>query len=165
MPATVALFAVIRQWIKGEKDLRLISLFWRYYKADFFRANLIWLIYLAVFYVIYVNYMFVEFYYAEDIHFYIYSVIFVAFIVIFMSFVNVFSIMAHYKMKTIQYIKVALGMVFSKPLHTIIQIIWLLVYYIVFIELPKVFLVLGVSVIAFVLLGTNYRIFIKYDQK
>ena len=165
MPATVALFAVTRQWIKGEKDLKLFQTYWHYYKADFIRSNLIGLIISAILYIVYVNYLFVEFYYSEAIQFYIYFVIFAVAIFVIMTTINMFSIIAHYRFKTMQYFKVASGMVFFKPFNTLLQLLWLFVYYVIAIEWPKVFLTLGVSVLAFLLMSTNYHAFEKHDRQ
>lgn len=165
MPATVALFAVIRQWIKGEKGFKLFKTYWHYYKADFIRSNLIWLIFVAVFYIVYVNYQFVGFYYDESIQFYIYLIVFAVATFVLMAFVNVFSVMAHYKFEILEYIKVASGMVIFRPFITLLQLFWLFVYYLIAVEWPKVFLTLGVSVLAFVLMSTNYFTFKKYDNR
>lgn len=162
MPATVALFSVVRQWIKGEKDLRLFKMFYQYYKEEFIRSNILWLIFLVFFYVIYVNYVFIPHYYSEEIHLFLYIILFsVAFIIV-MTFLNLFSVMAHFEFKTIRYIKVAAGMVFLRPFNTLVQLLWLTVYYIISFKWPTIFIVLGASVFAFILMATNYQTFEKH---
>src|SRR5690625_5662858 len=37
-PATSAMFAVIRRWIIGEVDVRIISSFWQHYKRNYVRS-------------------------------------------------------------------------------------------------------------------------------
>ncbi|GAA4080969.1 YesL family protein [Amphibacillus indicireducens] len=162
MPATVALFSVIRQWIKGEEDLRLFKMFFHYYKVEFIRSNILWLIFLVIFYIIYVNYSFISYYYSAGFHFFLYIILFSFAFIAFMTFVNLFSVIAHFEFKTIRYIKVAAGMVFLRPFNTLIQLLWLVVYYIISFQWPTVFIVLGVSVLAFILMATNYPTFIKH---
>ncbi|WP_245546988.1 YesL family protein [Evansella cellulosilytica] len=164
MPATVALFSVIRKWLMGEQDLRLFKMFFHYYKAEFVRSNILWGIFLIIFYVIYVNFSFVSFYYAEHIHIYLYVVIFSFAAIVLMTFVNIFSVMAHFEFKTLQYIKVAAGMVFLRPLNTLMQLIWLAAYYILALTSTTLFVAIGISVFAFVLMSINYRTFIKYTD-
>lgn len=162
MPATVALFSVVRQWIKGEKELELFKMFFSYYKEVFFRSNALWLIFISIFYIIYVNFSFVSFYYRAEVQFYIYMMIaFIAIIVISM-FINVFSLIAHFEYKLLQYLKVALGMVFFRPLNSLMQLLWLCVYLIIAINWPTIFMVLGVSCFAFILMALNYQTFLKY---
>ena len=38
-PSTLAMFAVIRQWLQGDTQLSIRKSFWRYYKADFWKGN------------------------------------------------------------------------------------------------------------------------------
>jgi uncharacterized membrane protein YesL len=80
-----------------------------------------------------------------------------------MTFVNLFSVMAHFEFKTIQYIKVAAGLVFASPINTIMQLVWLIAYLLVAINLPKLFIIIGISVFAYVLMSINYSVFKKYN--
>lgn len=162
MPATVALFSVIRQWIKGEKDLRLFSMFYHYYKTEFIRTNIIWSIFLVIFYVIYVNFSFVPYYYSENIHFLLYVLIFVASLITVVTLINLFTVIAHFEFKVIQYIKIALGMVFFRPVKSLMQLLWLFVYYLIALNWPTVSIVLGVSVFAFIVMALNYQTFEKH---
>src|SRR5690625_6075648 len=56
-PATTAMFSVIRRWIIGEVDVRIITPFWQYYKSNYVRSMLaglavmlIWIIFLLDYY-------------------------------------------------------------------------------------------------------------------
>lgn len=164
MPATVALFSVIRKWLMGEGDLKLFKMFFHYYKAEFIRSNILWSIFLAIFYIIYVNFTFVPYYYDQDIHIFLYIIIFSVALIAIMTLINIFSVMAHFEFKTLQYIRVAFGMVFFRPLNTLMQLIWLIAYYILAIQSTTIFMVLGVSVFAFILMSINYRTFVKHTS-
>src|SRR5699024_6846796 len=48
MPATVAMFTVIRKWQMGETDISVWSVFKKTYFAEWKKSNLIGLIYLVV---------------------------------------------------------------------------------------------------------------------
>ncbi|WP_165444932.1 YesL family protein [Gracilibacillus phocaeensis] len=52
MPATVSLFAVLRQWIHGNEDMAIFPAFWRYFRQEFWKANLCGLIFLAIAYIL-----------------------------------------------------------------------------------------------------------------
>lgn len=40
-PATVAMFSVVRQWIRGHETVPVFATFWGVYKKEFFKANLL----------------------------------------------------------------------------------------------------------------------------
>ncbi len=162
MPATVALFSIIRQWIKGEKNIPLFKTYFKFYKAEFIRSNIIGIIFLLIFYLIYVNFSFVSFFYPENIQIFIYMLILFVGLIVLMTFINLFPVMAHFEYKTLQYIKVAAGLVFLQPLRTLLQITWVIAYVLIAINFPKIFIVIGVSVFSYVLMNINYSIFQKY---
>ncbi|MDT8862939.1 DUF624 domain-containing protein [Alkalihalobacillus sp. MEB130] len=162
MPATVALFSVVRQWIKGEKDIPLFATFFQNYKSEFISSNILGAIFIPILYVLYVNFAFVSYFYPEGIQLYIYLLIAGVSSIVVMTFVNIFSVMAHFKYPTLKYIKVAAGLVFLNPLRAIFQLMWVVAYVLIAIFYPNVFLVIGVSVFAYILMSINYAVFQKY---
>src|SRR5690625_3094470 len=40
-PATTAMFAIIRDWLRGRSDLPVLQTLWKYYKLDFLKSNLL----------------------------------------------------------------------------------------------------------------------------
>src|SRR5699024_1898344 len=40
-PAPVAMFAMLRDWTRARSDLLVLKTYWNYYKADFFKSNLL----------------------------------------------------------------------------------------------------------------------------
>ena len=42
MPATIALFAVTRKWVMGDKDVPVFKTFWTTYRKEFFKSHAIW---------------------------------------------------------------------------------------------------------------------------
>ena len=163
MPSTVALFAVIREWLKGEKHAPLFSSYFKFFKAEFVRSNLIGIFFLILFYIIYVNFLFVSHFYTESIQIFIYIIIFFFAVTALMTFLNIFSIMAHFEYKTWKYIKAAAGLVFLNPLKTFFQIIWVIAYILIAVNFPKTFTAIGVSVFAYILMSINYATFKKHD--
>lgn len=72
-PATMAMFSLIRKWVMGEEDIRIVPSFWNYYKKNYVRSMLggfiitiIWVILLVDYYyfVNFVNDLFKYFFYA-----------------------------------------------------------------------------------------------------
>src|SRR5699024_11830385 len=52
MPATAAMFSVVRKWVNHEDDVKIFTVFWKSYKKEFIRANLLGLILFAIGYVL-----------------------------------------------------------------------------------------------------------------
>lgn len=164
MPATVALFRLVREWLKGANDLPLFRSYFAYYKAEFISSNLLGVLFLILFYIIYVNVSFVSYFYASSVHIYIYLIIFSIAMIVVLSFLNIFSVMAHFEhKKTIRYFKSAVGLVFAKPLLSLLQLLWLFAYVLVAVNYPRVFIAIGISVFAYVLMSLNYSIFRKFN--
>ena len=59
-PATVAMFAVVRKWVRKETDVPVFYLFWKTYKADFLKSNLLGLIISFAGFVLYFNFTVIE---------------------------------------------------------------------------------------------------------
>ncbi|XJS10193.1 YesL family protein [Aerococcaceae bacterium WGS1372] len=94
-PATSAIFAVIRQYQLGNKNIKLFSSFCHYYKQDFVTANSIGYIYILMILVAWVDYR----YLLAMNNYWIVSmslVVLVATIVILLASVLVFSLFVHY---------------------------------------------------------------------
>lgn len=162
MPATVSLFFIVRKLIKGETDIPLFSSFFQQYKAVFLKSNLIGAIFIPIFYVLYVNFEFVSYFYSNEIQFYIYVLIISVTVIVIMTFVNIFSVMANFNYSAFKYIRVAAGLVFLNPLRSGFQFIWIVAYAFIAIFYPNVIIVIGVSVLAYILMSNNYTIFNKY---
>ncbi|MFB4212308.1 YesL family protein [Shouchella sp. JSM 1781072] len=165
MPATVALFRIIREWNNGRKEIPLVRSFWVYYKESLVKANLYGAMFFVMFYIIYVNVRFVSFFYDESIHFFLYIIMFAVGSIIIMTFLNLFSVMAHFDRKMFQYLKLAFGMVFAHPLKSFMQLFWVAAYGLAAIYYPKAFLFIGVSVFAYVIMSMNYATFNRYKKE
>lgn len=84
-PATIALYAVVRQWVIGNKDKLDLSVFWKAYKENYFRSLLIGLIVTGFFIVWIVNYQLAQIEWKSGL-FYIYLVLTVSLLAIINAF-------------------------------------------------------------------------------
>lgn len=55
MPATAALFAVMRKWIQGQDNVPVLKTFWQEYKGEFFRSNLLGAVLALIGVIIYID--------------------------------------------------------------------------------------------------------------
>lgn len=73
-PATIALYAVVRQWVIGNRDKRDLSVFWKAYKENYFRSLLFGVIVIGFYIVWIVNYQLAQIEWKSGL-FYIYFVL------------------------------------------------------------------------------------------
>ncbi|WP_051475690.1 DUF624 domain-containing protein [Bacillus sp. J37] len=152
-PATVALFAVLRKLtMEPEEEVRIFHLFWKTYKSEFFRGNIlgyVWAIMGAALlldvrvlhqvettfmhqvvtialYLLLVLYMFITFY--------------------------LFPIFVHYNLKFLEYYKYAFVLVIGRPIKTVLLSALMLLIYLLFSLIPGLIPVFGVSFIGFVMM-------------
>ena len=115
-PATTAMFSVIRRWIIGEVDVRIITSFWQYYKSNYVRSMLgglavmlIWIIFLLDYYY-FVNFV------HEGFEYLFYGL----FIFLFMFTIHFFSNTAHFDVPVRLTLKNSLLMTLKNPVLSFI---------------------------------------------
>lgn len=165
MPATVAVFAVSRDLINQKEMSSLFTQFLHYYKKLFMQANGYGLLFGIVSYVIYVNYLFVPVFYFENLHVYIYSFLIVLSMVVFMTFINLFSVIVHYDLKGMVYLRYALSLTFVEPGLMIMQLVWIIAYLMILLFLPKVSIFIGISMFCYLLMTINLTRFERIKRK
>lgn len=164
MPATTAMFAVIRKWIMGENDIAIFNTFWKAYRKEFFKSNLLGYILFVVGYVLSIEFQILR---AQDSLIYLITsfgviALFLLYLIIILYF---FPILVHFNLKTTQYIKwpFIIGMI--HPILTIFLIVGVLfINYITFITIPALLFFFGGSVSALILMWGASQTFAKYEK-
>ncbi len=136
MPATTALFSVMRKWIMGKTDIPICKTFWQAYRGEFFRSNVIGLILAAVGIIIYVDLAFI---YPE--HFLLHVLRFVIMIFGFLFLIMLFymfPLLAHFDWKKRMYFKFSLILGISYLQYTLTMMAVAAVLYIAFAFLPGI---------------------------
>lgn len=119
MPATVALFAVMRKWVIQKEEFPLFSTFWQYYKEEFMKANGFGLFFAFFSLILYINFTL-----ATDQVFWmtmVRYVLLVLTIVFFMTFLLFFPVYVHVKNKGTHYIKTAFLLSLAYPQYMIVM--------------------------------------------
>lgn len=164
MPATSAMFAVIRKWIMGENDIAIFNTFWKAYRKEFFKSNLLGYILLVVGYVLSIEFQILR---AQDSLIYLITSfgVIALFLLYFIILLYFFPILVHFNLKTTQYIKwpFIIGMI--HPILTIFLIVGVLfINYITFITIPALLFFFGGSVSALILMWGASQTFAKYEK-
>ncbi|MEH7010885.1 DUF624 domain-containing protein [Neobacillus niacini] len=120
-PSTVAMFTIMRKWIKGETDLPVFSFFWETCKKEFWKANRLGFILLGISIVLYLDWCLISSVQGSLYPILIgclFGVVFLFLIVM----LFIFPVYVQYEYKTLQYIKTAFLLGISYPLYTMVMI-------------------------------------------
>lgn len=158
-PATATMFALLRQEML--KDLMpTFKLFFKYFKKNFWKSNLIGWIVLFTSYIIYLDFKLITYLKGNMKIIMYFSLLAVAFIFLFASF-YLFPVYAHYDLKIKNYFFISLIIIFIHPIQTLlIGAASLLHLYLIF-NFPALIPFFGVSVWAFCISHISHSAFSK----
>ncbi|MBU8791417.1 DUF624 domain-containing protein [Oceanobacillus caeni] len=147
-PSTIAMFAIVRDWLRGNPDLPVFKTFWKYFKRDFIKSNIlgilldliIILIGLDLFYIKSNN---------NDLLSFTYIPLF-AFMLIFLLFIfYLFPAFVHFQLKIPKLIKNSFLIMLISPLYTFLIVICLVSVYFIMRAIPALFFIFGGTTFAF----------------
>ncbi|ABR49444.1 protein of unknown function DUF624 [Alkaliphilus metalliredigens QYMF] len=135
LPATVAMFAVLRKWVMKEPDIIVFQTFINTYRKEFIKANGLGFIFVVVGYMIYFNYLFLGTI-AGLMHMVLLSGLFCTVLVYLNTLFYIFPVYVHYDLKLFQYMKVACIIGIINPLTTISLVLSIVLLYYLFYLIP-----------------------------
>lgn len=164
LPSTVAMFAVVRKWTMGEKDVPIFTLFWKTYKKEFIKANLLGYILLIIGYVLSMEFRVLQTQTAMPYFIASFGVIaqFILYAVVLMYF---FPIFVHFNLTAKQYFKWPFIIGIGHPILTVFLVVVVgLIHYVAFNTIPGILFFFGGSVTAFILMWGASLTFSKYEK-
>ncbi|WP_078553867.1 YesL family protein [Bacillus alkalicellulosilyticus] len=135
VPATVAMFAVIRKWLIKDSDIPIFMTFISAFKREFVKSNLLALIFVAVGYVIYFNYTYLATIDGFGHMILLIGLLFAAFIYV-IALLFIFPVFVHFDLKLLQYIKTAIIIGIVNPLALITLAISFVLLFFLFYYMP-----------------------------
>lgn len=164
MPSTTALFSVMRKWMKGETDLPIFKTYWRSFKKDFKKANLLGLVLGVISLILYVDYRVILI--SPGATFQILALVLMVILFLFsLMCLYLFPVFASYEMKLFQYFKFSFLFAFASPLSTIIMLVGLFFTGILLTMVPGLIIFFGASATAFIIMASANRAFGKIKYK
>ncbi|SFJ52865.1 Uncharacterized membrane protein YesL [Halobacillus dabanensis] len=142
-PATVALFAVVRQWSRGN-DEKFFRQFVTYVKKDFWQANILGYILVIMGFLLYADVQFILQMDGLLQEFMKYGFVFL-FILYFIIAVYLFPVYVHYDLPLFKYFQFAFIIGFVKPIRTISIAACIVVIYLVSSYFPGTVIFVGIS--------------------
>jgi uncharacterized membrane protein YesL len=163
-PSTVAMFTVVRIWVLGETDAAIFNMFWKTFKNQFLKSNILGYSLSSIGAVLYADILYLqqaEHYALQMLYF---PVLFISFLYL-LSLFYIIPIFVHYDIKGIYTIKNALLIPIITPFTTLKMCLGLLLIVYIMIALPGSIILFCGSVTSYFIMRTANSAFIQYEQK
>lgn len=162
-PATIAMYTVVRKWIRENKDMPMLRTFWDSYRTNFLKANAIGFTQLIIAYILYVDYIFLNT--LTGWAAVLLNVILISTLILYSVVVLfIFPIFVHYQLKIFQYIKLSIIIGISYPIQTILMAFCVILMYVFIIIIPGLFLFAG-SILSYFMMRIANSVFAKIEAK
>ncbi|GAA0374383.1 YesL family protein [Bacillus horti] len=163
-PATVAMFTITRKWIQGDTELPIVKHFWTYYRQEFLKSNLLGLILILLGVILAIDLFFFRSLEGMMGTIIFYIMVAVAFNYLVMLF-YIIPVYVHYDLKLLQYIKNALIIGMSNPLHTFAMVLAIVFIYYLLQVVPAAFLFLSAAPLSLIVMHSTNGIFTKIAER
>lgn len=163
-PSTISMFAVIREWLKGETDIPVFRTFWKHYRGEFLKSNR-----LGVFVTVLIVFIVLDIFYIQSSESSLVSWTYLplfAFMLLFVMFLfYLFPSFVHFDTKLGQVIKNAFFIMLINPITTLLIFLCLIPFFYVISLLPAIGFIFGGSVYAFISMRFSLLAIQKVQEK
>lgn len=163
-PATTALFAINREWLKGNGDYPVFKTYWRFYKKDFWKSNLLGLFITAIILLIWFDLWYIrvspnELWNLTYLPLYGFMVIFTLFLF------YIFPAFVHFDLKFKSLIKNTFLIMLVNPFHTFLMAVSFVSLFFLMTAVPALAFIFGASLYAFITMWMSYDAFKRTEKK
>jgi uncharacterized membrane protein YesL len=162
-PATVAMFAVVRKWVRKEMDVPVFKLFWTTYKAEFLKSNLLGLIIGFAGVVMYFNFTIIEATVIPAFKWLYIPYIIITVLYLF-TLLYIFPVFVHFNIKLKEVVKNAFILMTVNPLVTFSKAVLTGVLCFLFLKFPGVIPFFSGSLIALLLMFLSNNLLQKISH-
>ncbi|MDA7026164.1 DUF624 domain-containing protein [Bacillus sp. CLL-7-23] len=162
-PATVAMFAVIRQWELGRRDIPVFETFFETFKKEWGKSSILGLILLLITLLLYFDFKMAVFYFGDQLA--VLSLLVSLFIIYGIILLYICPIYVHYDLKQMEVLKYSFIIGFSQPLVSVMMVlsvsgvVLLSLFHFIFLAL------FSGSVLSFILTKLAFRAFHMDDHR
>ncbi|MFH0346814.1 YesL family protein [Bacillus vallismortis] len=163
MPATAALFAVMRKWVQGQDNIPVLKTFWREYKAEFLCSNLIGAVLVIIGLIIYIDLAFI---YPSHflLHVLRFAIMIFGFLFVSMLF-YVFPLLVHFEWKKRLYVKFSLLLSVAYLQYTLVMLALTVALFFLLAYLPGIIPFFSVSLISYCHMRIVYAVLLKVERQ
>lgn len=163
-PATTSMFAMCREWLKGNTDLPLFKTFWNFYKKDFVKSNILGIFISMLLLLIVLDILYIQSSPDEQLN-WTYIPLFAFMLISTLFLFYVFPVFVHYDIKVPHVIKNAFLLMLVNPAATAVIILCLVPLFYIMTLLPALAFLFGGSLYAFLTMWMAMSAFSKTQKK
>ncbi|PSL41647.1 putative membrane protein YesL [Planomicrobium soli] len=161
-PSTTAMFAVSREWLRGNTDKPVFQTFWSYYRTDFWKSNRLGLFVAAIVFLIALDIFYIQG--SAELLSWTYVPLF-AFMLLFVLFLfYLFPSFAHYDIKVRNIIKNSFLLMLINPINNLLILLTLVPLYFLMSFVPALAVIFGGSLYAFITMWFAMHAFNKANK-
>ncbi|GLO66751.1 MULTISPECIES: YesL family protein [Oceanobacillus] len=164
-PATVAMFRVIRKWLKKETEIPIFETFWSTYKEEFLKSNIFTIIIVTIGLILLVDLSFLGSITEHPIYPLLLSGLFLCGFIYLVLILYIFPLYVNYNLSRWLYIKYAILIGLTNLHYTITMMIVISGLYYLFMRIPGLIPFFSISTTGLVIMGISYLSFNNLDKK
>lgn len=163
-PSTIAMFAMVRDWIRGKSDLPVLKTFWDYYKRDFLKSNLLGLVLNVLFILIAIDIYYIQSNLNESLT-WTYIPLFAFMFIVILFLFYIFPSFAHFDLKITTLVKNAFLIMIISPVYSFLMVLCFVSLYFIMRAIPALFFIFGGTTYAFITSWLSLHAFKKIEGK
>ncbi|RKQ32490.1 YesL family protein [Oceanobacillus halophilus] len=163
-PSTIAMFAMVRDWLRGTTDLPVLKTFWKYYKRDFLKSNLLGLFLNIILAFIAIDIYYIQINMNEQLT-WTYIPLFAFMLMVALFLFYLFPSYAHFDLKVGPLMKNAFLIMLISPIQSFLIIISLVSVVFIMRAIPALFFIFGGTTYAFITTWLALHAFNKVEQR
>lgn len=119
MPATAAVFGVLRRWALGEDEVRVVGWFWHSFRAEFWRSNALGYILAVLGYLLYTDFAVARM--QTGVINVVLSIVFIIVLICYLvALLYAFPLLVHLRLSILGYLRWSLALGLGRPLLALI---------------------------------------------
>lgn len=162
-PAITATFSVVRKWLTGYSDIAITKHFFKVYRREFLKSNLVGWCFTLIGGVLYINLSIAEIINQEMIHLSYYPILAVFILFLCLS-LFVIPVYLHYKASVLSVIRHSFIMLFIQPLNTVLMLAGIIFFYLTINTIPGLIPIFGISGFVFIIMYFSLRTFERVSE-
>ncbi|MDO3410904.1 DUF624 domain-containing protein [Saccharibacillus sp. CPCC 101409] len=162
-PATSAMFTVVRKWVMGEPDVKIMRTFFRGYKDNYKQSLVGGIFYTILFVVMYVD---ITVYMVQFRNLQLFGILMlILMILLFVSLFNFFSMVTHYHMKIGGILKNAILLTLLRPFRVFSTLLGAVAVLYIGWRMPVLYFFFAGSIMAWFAFFNFYATFLKMQEQ
>jgi uncharacterized membrane protein YesL len=164
-PATTAVYAVARYWLKHGDTERVSVLFKKFYKENFKTSNYLGWIVLFASFIVCLNWFYIPYVEQMLLKFVMYGIVITFTFLLILTSLYVFPVIANYQLQLVHYVIIGVKIGLSYFPYTILQVVLITGLAMMYVRFPQLTLIFGIVPITFVQMYICNHVFRRLNHE